>query len=36
VSVRIVDDAGRALAAPEIGGVEVRGPNVFSGYWRMP
>ena len=22
--------------ASEIGGVEVRGPNVFSGYWRMP
>jgi malonyl-CoA/methylmalonyl-CoA synthetase len=36
VSVRIVDDAGRACACGEIGGVEVRGPNVFSGYWRMP
>ncbi len=33
VEVRIVtgDDADAA-----IGGVEVRGPNVFAGYWRMP
>ena len=36
VSVRIVDEAGRALAAPEIGSIEVTGPNVFTGYWRMP
>lgn len=36
VSVRVVDDAGKPLAAGEIGNVQVRGPNVFSGYWRMP
>lgn len=36
VSVRVVDDAGIALAPGEIGNVQVRGPNVFSGYWRMP
>ncbi|MDG9970677.1 malonyl-CoA synthase [Achromobacter mucicolens] len=36
VQVRVVDDAGKALAAGEIGNVQVRGPNVFSGYWRMP
>ena len=29
-------DDGRACAPGEIGAVEVRGPNVFSGYWRMP
>jgi len=36
VSVRVVDEATRAPLAPgEIGMVEVRGPNVFKGYWRM-
>ncbi|MGY0194455.1 malonate--CoA ligase [Leptothrix sp. BB-4] len=36
VGVRVVDDAGAALPADEIGHVQVRGPNVFGGYWRMP
>ena len=36
VGVRVVDDAGAALAAGDIGNVQVRGPNVFGGYWRMP
>jgi malonyl-CoA/methylmalonyl-CoA synthetase len=27
---------GRPLPAGEIGGIEVKGPNVFGGYWRMP
>ena len=37
VSVRVVDPGpGSALAADEIGMIEVKGPNVFSGYWRMP
>ncbi|HYG41936.1 MAG TPA: malonyl-CoA synthase [Bordetella sp.] len=36
VQVRVVDDAGTALGAGEIGNVQVRGPNVFAGYWRMP
>ncbi len=36
VSVRVVDDAGKPCACDEVGGVEVRGPNVFGGYWRMP
>ena len=36
VQVRVVDDAGKPLATGEIGNVQVRGPNVFSGYWRMP
>jgi malonyl-CoA/methylmalonyl-CoA synthetase len=34
--VRVVDDAGRPCAAGAIGHVQVRGANVFSGYWRMP
>jgi malonyl-CoA/methylmalonyl-CoA synthetase len=37
VEVRIVDqETGRELATEEVGMVEVRGPNVTSGYWRMP
>jgi len=36
VAVRVVDDAGKPCACDEVGGVEVRGPNVFAGYWRMP
>jgi len=37
VSVRIANPAtGELLGADEIGMIEVRGPNVFSGYWRMP
>ena len=37
VEVRIVDGGtGEPVAAGEAGGVEVRGPNVFAGYWRRP
>ena len=35
VEARIADD-GSVLANGEIGQIEVRGPNVFRGYWRMP
>ena len=34
--VRVVDDQGQALPVGEIGNIQVRGANVFSGYWRMP
>jgi malonyl-CoA/methylmalonyl-CoA synthetase len=36
VGVRVCDDKGRPLPAGEIGGIEVKGPNVFQGYWKMP
>ena len=36
VGVRVVDDAGQPCPAGETGHLQVRGPNVFAGYWRMP
>jgi malonyl-CoA/methylmalonyl-CoA synthetase len=36
VDVRVVRDDGTACPVGEIGNVQVRGPNVFPGYWRMP
>jgi malonyl-CoA/methylmalonyl-CoA synthetase len=37
VSVRVSNpDDGKELPQGEIGVLEVKGPNVFSGYWRMP
>jgi malonyl-CoA/methylmalonyl-CoA synthetase len=37
VDLRIADpETGRALPQGEVGVIEVRGPNVFKGYWRMP
>ncbi|MFT3664241.1 malonate--CoA ligase [Piscinibacter sp.] len=36
VGLRVSDENGRPCPAGEIGGIEVSGPNVFKGYWRMP
>ncbi len=36
VELRVCDGAGRALPRGEIGTLEVRGDNLFSGYWQMP
>ena len=36
VELRIADEDGNPLPQGEIGMIEVRGPNVFTGYWRMP
>ncbi len=36
VSLRVRGDEGKEQPASEIGGIEVRGPGVFKGYWRMP
>lgn len=37
IAVRIADaDTGKILPQGEIGIIEVKGPNVFKGYWQMP
>jgi malonyl-CoA/methylmalonyl-CoA synthetase len=37
VALRIADpETGAPMADGEIGMIEVKGPNVFAGYWRMP
>ncbi|HAW45784.1 MAG TPA: malonyl-CoA synthase, partial [Roseovarius sp.] len=37
VELRITDpESGETLPQGEIGLIEVRGPNVFKGYWNMP
>ena len=37
VALRIADpETGKELPQGETGGIEVKGPNVFPGYWRMP
>ena len=36
VSVRIVTTQGTHCAVDEIGDIQVKGPNVFQGYWQMP
>ncbi len=36
VDVRAADGEGRPVPAGEVGGIEIRGPNLFKGYWRMP
>jgi malonyl-CoA/methylmalonyl-CoA synthetase len=36
VGVRVIDGEGQAVEPGTIGNVQVSGPNVFKGYWRMP
>ncbi len=36
VGVRTRDAGGATCPAGEIGAIEVRGPSIFQGYWRMP
>lgn len=36
VEVRITGPDGQVLPQGEAGSIEVRGPNVFKGYWRLP
>jgi malonyl-CoA/methylmalonyl-CoA synthetase len=32
----MADDRDAPLPRGEIGGIQIKGPNVFAGYWRMP
>jgi malonyl-CoA/methylmalonyl-CoA synthetase len=36
VSVRVVKGDGAPCDTGEVGDIQVKGPNVFKGYWRMP
>ena len=36
VTLRVQDEGGQSLGIDEIGGIQVKGSNVFKGYWRMP
>ncbi|WP_198972812.1 malonate--CoA ligase [Xylophilus sp. ASV27] len=36
VQLRVAGEDDRPLATGETGGIQVKGPNVFKGYWRMP
>ncbi|MEO7887269.1 MAG: AMP-binding protein, partial [Polaromonas sp.] len=36
ISLRVQDEDGKSLSQGEIGAIQVKGPNVFKGYWRMP
>jgi malonyl-CoA/methylmalonyl-CoA synthetase len=36
ISVRVVGGDGKPLPPDEPGEVQIDGPNVFAGYWRMP
>jgi malonyl-CoA/methylmalonyl-CoA synthetase len=36
VLLRVRSSKGEPVNDDEIGGIEVKGPNVFKGYWRMP
>lgn len=34
--VRVMGEDGKVCGVNQIGGVEVKGPNIFKGYWQMP
>ena len=36
ISVRVADAEGRPCVPGVVGDIEVKGPNVFVGYWRLP
>ena len=36
IQVRVVSENNKPCRANEIGAIQVKGPNIFTGYWRMP
>ncbi len=36
IQVRVADETGKPLPPNTVGSVELKGPNVFTGYWQMP
>ena len=36
LSIKCFNESGSRCGVNEIGAIEVRGPNIFKGYWRMP
>jgi malonyl-CoA/methylmalonyl-CoA synthetase len=36
VQLRVVAEDGQVMPVGEIGGIQVKGPGVFQGYWNMP
>jgi malonyl-CoA/methylmalonyl-CoA synthetase len=36
IAVRVANEAGGAEAQTDVGSLEVKGPNVFAGYWQDP
>jgi malonyl-CoA/methylmalonyl-CoA synthetase len=36
VQLRVVGDDGKPAATGDVGGIQVKGPGVFQGYWNMP
>ncbi len=36
VDIRIVNDEGHPVEQGQVGMIEVHGPNVFKGYWKLP
>ncbi len=36
IAARVVDGDRNSCGSGAVGGIEIKGPNVFAGYWRMP